>query len=123
METNAILQSQCSEYLDALKMRQKINAQGGNGDIDSEEIVVGASRARLYASKAGKIIAVDNRAIDEVARSLGAPYDKLAGIRLHQRLGHKVKKGDKLLTIFGRNKERIILGKKALSRVRIFIIR
>lgn len=105
------------------KMRQIINAQGGNGDIDSEEIVVGASRARLYASKAGKIIAVDNRAIDEVARSLGAPYDKLAGIRLHQRLGHKVKKGDKLLTIFGRNKERIILGKKALSRVRIFIIR
>lgn len=105
------------------KMSEIIQAQGGKGSIDSEEVVVGAHRSRFYASKDGAIKAIDNRAIDEVARSLGAPYDKLAGIRMHQRLGNKVKKGHKLLTLFSRNKERIELGKRALSRVEIFKIR
>lgn len=105
------------------KMNEIIRAQGGQSNLDSEEVVVGAFRSRFYAEKEGVIKAIDSRAIDEVARSLGAPYDKLAGIRMHQRLGNKVKRGHKLLTLFGRNKERLALGQKALRRVEIFKIR
>jgi len=105
------------------KMKEIIKAQGGDPNIDSEDITVGASRARIFAKKEGKITSVDNRAIDEVARSLGAPHDKLAGLRLHKKLNQKVKKKDKLMTLYGRNKERLNLGKKALKRVDIFTIK
>ncbi|MDZ7798345.1 MAG: AMP phosphorylase [Patescibacteria group bacterium] len=105
------------------KMKEIIKAQGGNPNIDSEDITVGASRARIFAKKAGKITFVNNRAIDEVARSLGAPHDKLAGIRLHKKLNQKVEKKDKLMTLYGRNKARLTLGKKALKRVDIFSIK
>jgi AMP phosphorylase len=104
------------------KMNDIIVAQGGRNHIDSESITLGAQKLRIYSPKEGKIMAVDNRAIDEVARSLGAPEDKLAGMRLHQKIGNRVGKGEKLITLFARSRERILLAKKALAQVIIYKI-
>lgn len=105
------------------KMNEIILAQGGKDDVDSESIVLGAKKLRIYSPKKGRVVDVDNRAIDEVARSLGAPDDKLAGIRLHQKINDQIEKGEKLLTLFARSRERILLAKKALNRVIIYKIR
>lgn len=104
------------------KMNEMIIAQGGRRNIDSESITLGAQKLRIYSPKEGQITAVDNRAIDEVARSLGAPEDKLAGMRLHQKIGNRVEKGEKLITLFARSRERILLAKKALAQVIIYKI-
>ncbi|MFH1366664.1 MAG: AMP phosphorylase [Patescibacteria group bacterium] len=104
------------------KMNEMIISQGGRKNIDSESITLGAQKLRIYSRKEGQVTAIDNRAIDEVARSLGAPEDKLAGMRLHQKIGDRVEKGEKLITLFARSRERILLAKKALSRVIIYKI-
>jgi len=105
------------------KMNEMIVAQGGKNKIDSESITLGAQKLRIYANNKGRITDIDNRAIDEVTRSLGAPNDKLAGMRLHQKIGDDVEKGEKLITLFARNRERILLAKKALNQVIIYKIR
>lgn len=104
------------------KMQAIIKNQGGNPHIDSDSVALGGEYLRVYSSKAGRITAVDNRAIDEIARTLGAPKEKPAGLYLHKRIGQSVKKGSKLFTFYAERKERIELAKKAIEKINIFSI-
>ncbi len=97
------------------KMQQIIAAQGGNSDIDSEAVALGAETHRIVAHRSGKVLAIHNRAIDEIARTLGAPDHKLGGIYLHKKLGQRVKAGEKLLTLYSYSADRIALALKAVE--------
>lgn len=105
------------------KLNQIIVAQGGKPDWDSEEVISGALRYEIHAKKNGKIVAVDNKAIKQVCVNLGAPTDKLAGIHTHVRYGQKVKKGQKLFTMYSSNKSRQKLGIMAVRKRDIFVIK
>lgn len=102
------------------KMRQIIGLQGGNPAVDSEDIIKSARRMRIHARRSGAITFVNNRSIDEIARILGAPYDKQAGIYLHKRIGDRVTKGEKLITIYSSSDDREALAKKALKHITIY---
>lgn len=104
------------------KMQVVIKEQGGNSNIDSDSVALGGEYYRVLSDKKGKITAVDNKAIDEIARTLGAPSEKLAGIYLHKRVGQTVKKGSKLFTFYANRRERINLAKKAIEKINIFTI-
>lgn len=52
------------------------------------------------AYKNGRILEVDNKKLAKCAKLAGAPEDQGAGIRIHKKVGEKVKKGEPLLTIF-----------------------
>jgi AMP phosphorylase len=105
------------------KMNQIIIAQGGHKDIDSEEVTSGALRYEIHAEKSGKIVAVNNKAIKQLCVNLGAPNDKLAGMHLHVKLGDKVKKGDKLFTLYSSSKARRRLGAIAAGKLEIYTIK
>lgn len=104
------------------KMQQIIKAQGGNPNIDSEQITLGAHKKYYNATKSGKIVYTDNKAINLVCRALGAPSVKLAGIYLNKEFGTRVKKGERLFTLYAESKERLHLAEKALEKLRIFKI-
>ena len=104
------------------KMNEIIVAQGGEADLNSEEIITGALRYEIHAKKSGKVQFVDNKAINEICINLGAPADKLAGMHIHARFGQKIKKGDKLFTLYASNEDRLNLGKTAASKIKIFYI-
>ena len=104
------------------KMQQIIAAQGGNANIDSDEVALGAQTFRLVADKAGKVVGINNRAIDEIARTLGAPDHKLGGIYLHQKIGRRVARGDKILTLYSYSADRIALARKALQLRKLMTI-
>lgn len=61
----------------------------------------------VLAKESGKVTGIDNKLISRIARTAGAPTDKQAGMYIYKKLGDKVKKGDKLYTIYADNKERI----------------
>ncbi|MFA5030787.1 MAG: thymidine phosphorylase family protein [Patescibacteria group bacterium] len=105
------------------KMRDIIELQGGNSKVDSEDLIKTARRMRICAKRSGKIFGVNNRSIDEIARILGAPYDKQAGVYLHKRYGERVRKGEKLFTIYSSSQDREALAKNALKNVIIYSIR
>jgi AMP phosphorylase len=82
------------------KMRQIIEAQGGDPNIKSDDIQVGQYTADIFASADGYVIEFDNRWIIEIARLAGAPNDKGAGVSIHKKMGESVRKGDSILTIY-----------------------
>ena len=103
-------------------MQAIIKSQGGNPNIDANSVTLGGEYFRVSSQKTGRVTAVDNRALDEIARTLGAPVEKMAGIYLHRRIGQRVKKGDKLFTFYAQNKDRIELAKKAIEKIEIYSI-
>lgn len=104
-------------------MRKIIALQGGNEYIDSEDLIQKSRRMRIYTKRSGRVRAVNNRTIDDITRILGAPYDKQAGVYLHKRYGERVKKKDKLYTIYSSSQDREKLARKALQKNSIYIIR
>ncbi len=92
------------------KLNQIIVAQGGLDGWNSEEVMQEVERYEIHASRSGRIKSIDNKAINEVCMNLGAPIDKYAGIHTHVRFGDKIKKGDKLFTMYASSKERLKLG-------------
>ena len=105
------------------KLNQIIVAQGGKKEINSEEVMQEVERYEIHAQKNGKIVFVDNHEINEVCMNLGAPIDKYAGIHTHVRYGEKVKKGQKLFTMYASNNERLRLGVLSSDKNLIFHIK
>lgn len=105
------------------KMQQIIQAQGGNSQVDANQLVRGAKTYRVTAWRSGRVTAIDNRAIDELARTLGAPTHKLAGVYLHRKLGQKVRRGEKLLTLYSHQVDRLAVARKSEALRRVLTIR
>jgi len=104
------------------KMQEIIKEQGGNSDVKPNDIVLGAYKKYFAALKSGTIIFTDNKAINTIARILGAPFDQLAGVYLNKEFDDQVKKGERLFTLYARSQERIKLASKALEKMIIFKI-
>lgn len=104
------------------KMQSIIKAQGGNPNIEPNQIVLGAHKHYVNATQSGKITFTDNHNINTICRILGAPMEKLAGIYLNKQYGEHVKKGERLFTLYAENRERILLAQEALKKSSIFRI-
>ncbi|MEK7570357.1 MAG: thymidine phosphorylase [Patescibacteria group bacterium] len=104
------------------RMQGIIRSQGGKPNLDSEDVTLGGKRLRVIARHAGRVTAVNNRAVDELARSLGAPDDKLGGIHLRKRIGDRVIAGEILYTCYGRTTSRLTLAEGALKHLHVYTI-
>ena len=86
---------------EARKMMQKIiKAQGGNPDINSEDLTLGKESFDIVAPKSGKVTAIDLHNINYIARHLGCPAINEAGLYLYKKIGDEVKEGEVLYTIY-----------------------
>ncbi|MFX1485894.1 MAG: AMP phosphorylase [Promethearchaeota archaeon] len=82
------------------KMKEIIDAQGGNPNIKPEDIQLGDHRVDIPAPAAGYIVEVDNLDINKIARAAGAPDHKGAGLHIYKKRGGHVKRGEPLITIY-----------------------
>ncbi|MFB0543941.1 MAG: thymidine phosphorylase, partial [Candidatus Bathyarchaeia archaeon] len=82
------------------KMREIIEAQGGDPDVRPEDIEVGDQTFAARAEKGGYVLWINNSSLVEVARLAGAPKDKGAGVLLHKKIWDPVEKGESLYTIY-----------------------
>ncbi len=82
------------------KLREIIEAQGGDPKIKVADIQIGPKNVRIKSNTNGKVWWISNSAVIEVARAAGAPKDKGAGILFHKKIGDTVRKGDVLFEIF-----------------------
>ncbi len=89
------------------KFREIIEAQGGNPKIKPEDIPLGDKRVTIKAEEGGRIFAINNKIIASIARVAGAPRDKGAGVFLYVEKGDKIKKGDKVMTIFAESERKL----------------
>jgi len=89
------------------KMREIIEAQGGDPNIKPENILYGRFSYDVIAEKDGYILWIDNGGIASVARAAGSPQDKGAGIRLYKKVGDAIKNGEKIMTIFSNSETKL----------------
>ena len=105
------------------KMQEIIKAQGGNQNIDSEEVRLGSFTFSVKSKTEGRITSIHNKNLVEICRLLGAPENKKAGIYLEKRVGERVKKGEKLFTLFTSSRILLNLALEALKKIGIYKIK
>ena len=107
----------------AWKMMQKIiSAQHGDATIQSEKLKLAKNSKDIFADTTGKVYDIDMKALNLLARTLGAPLDLKAGVYLHYKLGASVKKWEKLFTIYADEEDKIDLAIQFLKEKKIYII-
>lgn len=89
------------------KMRDMIEAQGGNPNVKPEDIPIGQKKEIVTAPSSGYIKRVYNQRINEIARTAGAPQDKGSGVRVLLKEGRKVESGDPVLEIYAEHEARL----------------
>jgi len=85
------------------KLEEIIKAQHG----DLRRAKFAKFKQDIIAKKNGTITEIDSKTITRLARMAGCPLDKSAGLYLYNHVGAKIKKGDKILTIFAESKSRL----------------
>ncbi len=89
--------------------------QGAKERITADDINGGEYEKVVKAEKAGVIHYIDNKKIVRVARALGTPFVKEAGIYFHKNVNDTVKEGDELLTLYSVSKDRLNDGLEELD--------
>jgi AMP phosphorylase len=89
------------------KMKEIIEAQGGNPAAKSQDVAVGNYKAELHSSSDGYIVRVDNSQIVKICNAAGTPRDKGAGILLKAKVGYKVEAGDLLFEVYSNSESRL----------------
>ncbi|MBI2028121.1 MAG: thymidine phosphorylase [Candidatus Levybacteria bacterium] len=102
------------------KMQEIIRVQEGNPNLDSEDLKPGKFIFRLHAQKKSKITNINSSNITIIAKALGAPEQKGAGIYLEKKLGENVEKGELLCTLYSQNSYNLNEAKKRLEDHAIF---
>lgn len=83
-----------------LKMQDIIKAQGGNPNIDSEDLKPAKFRFEVKGGRSGRVSEINNKNLTIIARILGAPTVKSAGIYLNKKTGDELIKGETLFTMY-----------------------
>ncbi|RLG57119.1 MAG: AMP phosphorylase [Candidatus Hydrothermarchaeota archaeon] len=89
------------------KMKEIIEAQGGDPNITSDDIPVGNYVEKIVAHESNYVTHIDNKAIVKIARAAGAPRDKGAGLLLYVKKGMKVEKGEVIMEIFSESEYKL----------------
>lgn len=84
------------------KLREIIEAQGGDPGIKPDDVPVGYKKAEVKSNVNGRVGWINNRVVVEISRAAGTPKDQGAGVLLHKKNGDKVKRGDTLFEIYAK---------------------
>ena len=104
------------------KMAEIIKAQHGKL-INPDKIRIGKFYYDVHSNKNGIIKSIDNKIISRIARVAGAPNNKGAGIYLYKHVSSKVKKKEKLFTIYSESREKLKYAKDISKQFDCFKIK
>jgi len=104
------------------KMQEIIKAQGGNPNIDSEKLKPARNYCQIIALKNGMIKNMNSKNLTYIARLLGAPDQKKAGIYLNKKIGEKILKDEAICTLYSENVYNLKEAKDSLKNFPIFTL-
>ncbi len=96
------------------KFKEIIKAQGGNPKVSSKTLKLGKYSFEEKADRNGTIKDLNSKNITSIAKILGAPFQKKAGIYLNKKIGEKIAKGETIYTLFSENVYNLKEGKESL---------
>jgi len=97
------------------KFLEIIKAQGGSPKINSESFKPGRYSYSVKAKKTGIINNLNSKNITIVAKILGAPVDKTAGIYLDKKIGEKTAIDETIYTLYSQSVYNLKEGKDSVE--------
>ncbi len=82
------------------KFKEIIKAQGGSPLISSQTLKIQNKKKIIHSTKRGRVREIDNRHLNSVARLLGAPKDKHAGMVLLKKIGDIVELREPIVELY-----------------------
>ena len=104
------------------KFREIVAAQKGDKNISSHSLKLSPYKKEITAPISGKIKDIDNYNLNTVAKVLGAPKDKQAGIYLLKKLDHNVDRNEPMFVLYSGDKYRLKEGEVTVKNLPIFAI-
>lgn len=104
------------------KMKEIIGAQGGNSKVTSADLKPGSHYFHIKASKSGHIESFNIKELTIVAKILGAPDIKGAGIYLNKKIKEKVSMDDAVCTLYSEKVYNLKEGIDSLKNLNLFKI-
>lgn len=104
------------------KLREIIKEQGGDPDCSYSSLHLADKQIELKTKESGRITVINNQNVSVIARILGSPTDKKAGIYLDRKLEEEVDKGDILCTLYSSDKWRLQEAIETIKHVPIYLV-
>ncbi len=89
------------------KMREIIKEQGGNPKVKPDDIYIGENTLDVVSEKKGIVVWMDTHSIVEIARLAGSPKYKGAGVYIWKKPGERVRKNEKIFTVFAEKERKL----------------
>jgi AMP phosphorylase len=96
-------------------------AQGATKRMTVEDLVQGELKFEVIADKEGVIKKINNKGLIKIARALGNPTIKEAGIRVWKIPGEEYKVGDVLLTLYATSQDRLDNAKELVDLSSLYL--
>jgi len=90
-------------------------AQGAKKELTEADLTLGKYTFDIISEKSGEVEKINNKEIVKIARALGNPFIKEAGMYFYKRPGDLVNKGDVIVTLYATSRERLEKGKEAVD--------
>jgi AMP phosphorylase len=100
------------------KMMEIIEAQGGDPEVEPEDLAPGKHFYDAPAPMNGRILWFNNRDLVKIARAAGTPAAKGAGIQLFAKTGDKVEKGKPMFRVYSDSATKLDTAVKQLEALR-----
>ncbi len=104
------------------KFQEIVKAQGGDHNITSESLSLAKYKFDFHSFISGKIKDINNYNLNTVAKILGAPNDKKAGIYLLKKLDHSILKDEPMFTLYSEDKYLLKEAEATLRNLPVFKI-
>lgn len=104
------------------KFKEIVKAQGGSASIHSSDIKLAKHKAFITSPVKGKVTKVNNYNINSIAKILGAPDDKFAGIYMLKRIDNEVAKNENIAIFYSTDAYRIKEALATYANLGIFTI-
>ena len=105
-----------------IKFREIVKAQGGDAKISCDRFKITSKHTEIKSEHSGKIKSLNNYNLNSIAKILGAPADKFAGLYLLKKTDEIVEKGEAILKLFATNPYRLDEARVTLKNFPIYEI-
>jgi putative thymidine phosphorylase len=105
------------------KFREIVAAQGGNQQISTSHLKLGKIKKEIYLSQPGRIWRINNRNLNAIAKILGAPKVKEAGIFLFKKTNDFIKKDEPAFIFYSSSSHLIKEAEETLANFPIYEIK
>lgn len=103
------------------KFQEIVHAQGGVKNITSSMLESPAYKVDIPHMQSGTINEINNYNLNSVAKVLGAPEDKYAGVYMYHKIGARVTEQDIAMTLYSRDKKLISEAELTLTNFPVYI--